>query len=100
MKNSQKPNQPLLWRSLTLRRIATIILPLTLLSMIIAIGSVIAHREEMRLHLPEDAWKIVTDPTLELTLLAPLVLIPPLLFSVAALWFTAKQIIQPLQELE
>ena len=100
MKNSQKPNQPLLWRSLTLRRIATIILPLTLLSMIIAIGSVIAHREEMRLHLPDDAWKIVTDPTLELTLLAPLVLIPPLLFSVAALWFTAKQIIQPLQELE
>lgn len=100
MKNDGQPIRSLLWRSLTLRMIATIILPLTLLSMVIAIGSVIAHREEMRLHLSEEAWMIVTDPVLELTLLAPLVLIPPLLFSVAALWFTAKQIIQPLQKLE
>ena len=100
MKNNEGPPHSLFWHSLTLRMIATIILPLTLLSMVIAIGSVIAHREEMRLHLPEEAWKIVTDPALELTLLAPLVLIPPLLFSVAALWFTAKQIIQPLQQLE
>lgn len=100
MKNNEQPPRSLFWHSLTLRMIATIILPLTLLSMVIAIGSVIAHREEMRLHLPEEAWKIVTDPALELTLLAPLVLIPPLLFSVAALWFTAKQIIQPLQQLE
>ena len=100
MKNEGQPIRSLFWRSLTLRIIATIILPLTLLSMAIAIGSVIAHREEMRLHLSEDAWKIVTDPVLELTLLAPLVLIPPLLFSVAALWFTAKQIVQPLQKLE
>lgn len=100
MKNNEGPPRALFWHSLTLRMIATIILPLTLLSMVIAIGSVIAHREEMRLHLPEEAWKIVTDPALELTLLAPLVLIPPLLFSVAALWFTAKQIIQPLQQLE
>lgn len=100
MKNNEGPPRSLFWHSLTLRMIATIILPLTLLSMVIAIGSVIAHREEMRLHLPEEAWKIVTDPALELTLLAPLVLIPPLLFSVAALWFTAKQIIQPLQKLE
>lgn len=97
---SNRPTRPRFWRSLTLRMIATIILPLTLLSMIIAIGSVVAHREEMRLHLAEDAWKIATDPILELTLLAPLVLIPPLLFSVAALWFAAKQIVQPLQELE
>jgi two-component system sensor histidine kinase UhpB len=37
---------------------------------------------------------------LEFTLFAPLVLIPPLLFSVFALWFAAKQIIQPLQKLE
>lgn len=97
---SNRPARPRFWRSLTLRMIAAIILPLTLLSMIIAIGSVVAHREEMRLHLAEDAWKIATDPILELTLLAPLVLIPPLLFSVAALWFAAKQIVQPLQELE
>lgn len=100
MKKNEPSPRSLFWHSLTLRMIATIILPLTLLSMVIAIGSVIAHREEMRLHLPEEAWKIVTDPALELTLLAPLVLIPPLLFSVAALWFTAKQIIQPLQKLE
>lgn len=100
MKNTEKPIRSLLWRSLTLRMIATIILPLTLLSMVIAVGSVIAHREEMRLHLSEEAWEIVTDPILELTLLAPLVLIPPLLFAVAALWFAAKQIVQPLQELE
>ncbi len=100
MKNTEKPIRSLFWRSLTLRMIATIILPLTLLSMVIAVGSVIAHREEMRLHLSEDAWRIATDPILELTLLAPLVLIPPLLFAVAALWFAAKQVIQPLQELE
>ncbi len=100
MKKNEPSPRSLFWHSLTLRMIATIILPLTLLSMVIAIGSVIAHREEMRLHLPEEAWKIVTDPALELTLLAPLVLIPPLLFSVAALWFTAKQIIQPLLKLE
>jgi signal transduction histidine kinase len=100
MKNTEKPIRSLFWRSLTLRMIATIILPLTLFSMVIAVGSVIAHREEMRLHLSEDAWRIATDPILELTLLAPLVLIPPLLFAVAALWFAAKQIVQPLQELE
>lgn len=88
------------WRSSTLRRIAIIILPLTLLSMIIAVGSVFAHQWEMRLHLSEEDYKLATDPALELTLVAPLVLIPPLLFSVAALWFAAKQIIQPLQKLE
>ena len=100
MNNNGQPPRTVFWHSLTLRMIATIILPLTLLSMAIAIGSIIAHREEMRLHLSEEAWKIVTNPVLELTLLTPLVLIPPLLFSVAALWFSAKQIVQPLQKLE
>lgn len=100
MKTNGQSNRPLFWRSLTLRMIATIFIPLTLLSVVIAVGSVIAHREEMRLHLSEEAWKIVTDPILELTLLAPLVLIPPLLFAVAALWFAARQIVQPLQKLE
>jgi signal transduction histidine kinase len=88
------------WRSSTLRMIALIVLPITLFSVVIAVGSVIAHREEMRLHLTEDAWKIATDPILELTLVAPLVLIPPLLFAIAALWFVARQIILPLQKLE
>lgn len=87
------------WRSLTVRMFA-IILPLTLLSMVIAVGSVIAHQQEMRTHLPEAAWQAATDPTLELTLVLPLVLIPPLLFTLVALWFVNKQIIQPLQQLE
>lgn len=98
MKN--KPARSPFWQSLTLRMFAMIILPLTLLSMAIAIGSVIAHRQEMRLHLAEDEWRIATDPILEFTLVAPLVLIPPLLFTVGALWFATKQIVQPLQRLE
>ncbi|MBI5933618.1 MAG: sensor histidine kinase [Chloroflexi bacterium] len=88
------------WRSLTLRMFAWIILPMTALSMVIAVGSIIAHQQEMRLHLSEDAWRIATDPILEFTLIAPLVLIPPLLFTVGALWFATKQIVQPLQRLE
>ncbi len=99
MKNNQ-PTRPLLWRSLTLRMIATIFLPLTLLSTAIAVGSILYHQWEMSQHLTEEAYKIATDLTLEFTLFAPLVLIPPLLFAVAALWFAARQIIQPLQELE
>ncbi|MEK6754427.1 MAG: sensor histidine kinase [Chloroflexota bacterium] len=98
MKN--EPIRSPFWRSLSLRMFAMIILPMTLLSMAIAIGSVIAHRQEMRLHLAEDEWRIATDPILEFTLVAPLVLIPPLLFTVGALWFAAKQIVQPLQKLE
>ena len=97
--NGQSPRSPF-WNSLTLRMIALVILPLTLLSMIIAVGSIFLHQREMRLHLSDDALKIATDPELELTLVAPLVLIPPLLFAVAALWFAAKQIVQPLQRLE
>ena len=100
MKNNSQSNRPPFWRSLTLRMFALIILPLTLLSMVIAIGSIIAHEREMRLHLSEEAWKIATDPILEFTLIAPLVLIPPLLFTVGALWFATKQIVQPLQRLE
>ncbi len=77
-----------------------IILPLTLLSMFVAVGSIFVHQREMRAHLPEEVWETATDLKLELTLAAPLVLIPPLLFAVAALWFGAKQIVQPLQRLE
>jgi signal transduction histidine kinase len=100
MNDHEKTTRRSFWNSLTLRMLATIILPLTLLSMIIAVGSIIAHQREMRLHLPEESWKIVTAPAMELTLVAPLVLIPPLLFAAAALWFGAKKIIQPLQDLE
>ena len=96
-----KKNEPAsLWRSQTLRLFAMVILPTTLLSVVIAIGSIAIHQEAMRAQLPEETWKTATDPALELTLVAPLVLIPPLLFAVGALWFASRQIIQPLQKLE
>lgn len=89
------------WRGLTLPQLfAMIILPLTLFSMAVAIGSIAVHQQAMRAVLPESAWKSATDPALELTLVAPLVLIPPLLFAVAVLWFGARQIVGPLQKLE
>ena len=89
------------WRRLTLwQQFAVIMLPLTLLSMVIAVGSMAVHQQAMRAQLPEEAWKTATDPALELTLVAPLVLVPPLLFAVAALWFGARQIVRPLQQLE
>jgi signal transduction histidine kinase len=77
-----------------------VILPLTLLSMAIAVGSVTLHQQQMREHLSKGDLATATSPALELTLVAPLVLIPPLLFSVAGLWFVTRQIIQPLQKLE
>jgi len=89
-----------LWRSLTVRMFAMIILPLTLLSMVIAVGSVTLHQQQMREHLSAEDIQTATSPALELTLVAPLVLIPPLLFSVAGLWFVTRQIIQPLRKLE
>ncbi len=93
-------DKKLFWRSGTLQLFAVIIVPLTLLLMAVAVGSVALHQQAMRAQLPEDAMKTATSPALELTLVAPLVLIAPLLFSIAALWFGAKQIIQPLQQLE
>ena len=96
----QNPRVPF-WRRLTLwQQFAAIMLPLTLLSMVVAVGSMAVHQEAMRAQLPEAAWKTATDPALELTLVAPLVLVPPLLFAVGALWFGARQIVRPLQQLE
>jgi signal transduction histidine kinase len=77
-----------------------VVLPLTVLLMFIAVGSIAVHQQAMRLSLPESARQAAPDLTLQLTLLAPLVLIAPLLFAFAALWFGAKQIVQPLQRLE
>lgn len=48
----------------------------------------------------EEPWESVADPTLNLTQLAPLALVPILLLSLVALWFGAHQIIRPLQALE
>jgi signal transduction histidine kinase len=99
MKNRGSISRPF-WRSRTLQLFVIVILPLTLLLMGIAIGSVAIHQREMRAHLPEGVWETATDPALELTLVAPLVLIPPLLFAIFGLWFGARQIVRPLQRLE
>ncbi len=48
----------------------------------------------------EEPWQSVESPLLQNTMIAPLVLIPVLLISLAALWFGARQVIQPLQKLE
>jgi signal transduction histidine kinase len=87
-------------RGLTLQLLVVIILPLTVLLMVIAVGSIALHQQAMRASLPENTWQTATDPVLELTLVAPLALIAPLLFALAALWFGARQIVQPLQKLE
>jgi signal transduction histidine kinase len=48
----------------------------------------------------EERWAAVTSPMLRVTQLAPLVLVPALLLTLLALWFGARQIVQPLQSLE
>lgn len=100
MKKDAQKEYPSIWRGMTLQLFAMIILPLTLLLVIIAIGSVAIHQHAMRELLPEETWKMATSPALELTLVAPLVLVPPLVLSIFALWFGARQIVRPLQQLE
>jgi len=50
--------------------------------------------------LSDEAWETVGTPSLQLTQVAPLVLVPAFLLALIALWFSAKRIIQPLQRLE
>ncbi len=87
-------------RGLTLQLLLLIILPITVLLIGIAIGSIELHQQAMRASLPAAESQAATNPALELTLVAPLVLIAPILFAFAALWFAARQIVQPLQRLE
>lgn len=94
MNTEESPHTFFPWQWLLL------LLPLTLVSTVLAIASVALHQYEMQVRLPEDTWRLVADPILELTLVIPLALIPPLLFSAAALWFVTRQVIQPLQQLE
>src|SRR5690606_22864031 len=47
----------------------------------------------------EEAWQEMTDPMLRRTELAPFVLLPALAVALGALWFGARQIMQPLQAL-
>lgn len=48
----------------------------------------------------EEAWEAVVSPSLRITQMAPLVLVPAFLLAVFALWFGARKIVQPLQQLE
>ena len=48
----------------------------------------------------EEDWHTVVSPSLQTTQLAPLVLVPAFILALFALWFGARQIVQPLQRLE
>jgi len=48
----------------------------------------------------EEEWEMVISPSLQLTQMAPLVIVPAFILALIALWFVAKQIVQPLQRLE
>ena len=48
----------------------------------------------------EEPWESVANPVLNTTQLAPLILVPVLILSLIALWFGARRIVQPLQDLE
>ncbi|GAB1471706.1 hypothetical protein MASR2M66_25840 [Chloroflexota bacterium] len=50
--------------------------------------------------LSDEAWETVGSPSLRLTQVAPLILVPAFLLALIALWFSARRIIQPLQKLE
>ena len=47
-----------------------------------------------------EEWKMVVSPSLELTQMAPLVIVPAFILALIALWFVATRIVQPLQKLE
>jgi len=87
-------------RGLTPQVLLLIILPLTGILTAIAVGSIALHQQAMRASLPQQGQGAVLAPEIELTLIAPLVLLAPLLFALMALWFGARQIVQPLQKLE
>jgi signal transduction histidine kinase len=48
----------------------------------------------------EEEWEMVTSPSLQLTQMAPLVMVPAFILALIALWFVASRIVQPLQKLE
>jgi signal transduction histidine kinase len=48
----------------------------------------------------EEPWEEVTSPLLRATQVAPLLLVPVLIFSLLTLWFSVRQIVQPLRELK
>jgi signal transduction histidine kinase len=48
----------------------------------------------------EEEWEMVVSPSLQLTQVAPLVVVPAFILAILALWFVASRIVQPLQKLE
>ncbi|MBI5961916.1 MAG: hypothetical protein HY863_00440 [Chloroflexi bacterium] len=48
----------------------------------------------------EEEWEMVISPSLQLTQMAPLVMVPAFILALIAIWFGARQIVQPLQRLE
>ena len=48
----------------------------------------------------EEEWEMVTSPSLQVTQMAPLVIVPAFILALIALWFVASRIVQPLQKLE
>jgi signal transduction histidine kinase len=48
----------------------------------------------------EEEWEMVVSPSLELTQLAPLAIVPAFILALIALWFVATRIVRPLQKLE
>jgi len=48
----------------------------------------------------EESWEEVVSPSLEMTQMAPLVIVPVFILALIALWFVATKIVQPLQKLE
>jgi len=48
----------------------------------------------------EEPWEAVATPILTTTQVAPLVLVPILIITLTGLWFGARQIVQPLRDLE
>ncbi len=47
----------------------------------------------------EEPWESVTSPLLNGSLMAPLALVPALLIALLAIWFGARQVVQPLRQL-
>ena len=48
----------------------------------------------------EEDWQALVTPSMAATQMAPLVLVPAFILALFALWFGARQIVQPLQRLE
>ena len=48
----------------------------------------------------EESWEMVATPTLRMSQIMPLALVPALIIAVVGLWFGVRQVVQPIQKLE